>query len=67
MLLDIDVPWVDEEIRYFPEKRQEFFNDCRELLEMKNLTYVIISGDWDQRLNSAVRAVDSLFNKEGVL
>lgn len=67
LLLDTDVPWIDDEIRYFPEKRQEFFNDCREALETKSLPYVIISGDWDQRFNRAVTAVDSLFNKEGVL
>ena len=65
LLLDTDVPWVDDGIRYFPEKRQEFFNDCRNILEMKNLPFVIISGDWDQRFRSAITAVDLLFNKEG--
>ena len=63
LLLDVDVPWVDDAQRYLPHKRQEFFNRCHELLKRHRLPYQIIRGDWQQRFESARDAVSRLLQE----
>jgi NadR type nicotinamide-nucleotide adenylyltransferase len=53
LLLDIDVPWIADSVRYLPEERQSFYAACRDLLERHQLPYTEIRGIWDQRLASA--------------
>jgi HTH-type transcriptional regulator, transcriptional repressor of NAD biosynthesis genes len=62
LLLDVDVPWVNDGIRYFGDDatRQKFFNLCEAALKSRQLPYVRISGDWARREQSAVTAIDSL-------
>ncbi len=64
LLLDVDVPWVDDAVRFFPERRQEFFDDCRQNLDRLLFPYEIISGDWKQRFDKALIAVDELFKED---
>lgn len=60
LLLDIDVPWVDDSQRYLPHRRQEFLDRCRELLESQGLRYSLISGPWEVRWKSALSLVEGL-------
>ena len=60
LLLDIDVPWVEDPLRYLPDERQSFFSACKEMLEAHNKNYSIISGDWQQRFNTAVQEVNKI-------
>ena len=60
LLTDVDVPYVDDSVRYLPEERRSFFNRCRDLLESKGFPYVVIGGSWEQRFQKAVEAVASL-------
>jgi len=60
LLLDIDVPWVDDQQRYLSDRRQEFFERSRQTLEAHHCNYRIIRGDWQQRLISATQAVAEL-------
>jgi HTH-type transcriptional regulator, transcriptional repressor of NAD biosynthesis genes len=57
---DIDVPWVDDNQRYFSDTRQEFLDLCIQALEQRNRPYIMISGTWDQRLSKAIQAVEKL-------
>lgn len=60
LLLDIDVPWVDDAQRDLPHRRREFLDRCRAALEAHDRPYVLISGGWDERFQRAVAAIDTL-------
>ncbi len=64
LLLDVDVPWVADPVRYLPDQRHSFFEHCREALEQQGRHYVIVRGSWEQRLSLAVEAVDNLLEHE---
>lgn len=66
LLLDIDVPWVDDNQRFFrsTEERRAFFDLCKRTLDENQREYVIIRGDWDKRLSQAIDAVDRLITGE---
>lgn len=63
LLLDVDVPWVDDRQRYLPHARQEFFDRCREALESRGRPYVVIRGDWQKRFAAACDAVERLLHE----
>lgn len=60
---DIDVPWIDDGTRYFPdpETRARFAERCQAELTGRNLAHVALTGDWEQRFQQAVAAVKSHF------
>jgi HTH-type transcriptional repressor of NAD biosynthesis genes len=62
LLMDVDVPWVDDSQRYFPDdlRRRDFFERCRRTLEERGRPFVVIRGSWDERFAMACRAVDEL-------
>jgi NadR type nicotinamide-nucleotide adenylyltransferase len=60
LLLDIDVPWVDDAQRFLPHHRREFFNRCRSFLELHHRPYILVKGDWQQRFEIARRAIEQL-------
>ncbi len=59
LLLDVDVPWVDDEQRYFPDmpERRAFFERCRKILVEHDQPFVVVSGDWAERFELSVREV----------
>lgn len=62
LLTDIDVPWVDDGQRYFPdaERRERFIGLCKDVLERSGRRFVRLSGGWDVRFDAACAAVDGL-------
>lgn len=62
LLLDVDVPWVDDNQRYFPDSkdRKLFFDQCREMLDKRGDRYIIIRGSYEQRTEMAIKAVREL-------
>jgi NadR type nicotinamide-nucleotide adenylyltransferase len=61
LLMDIDLPWVDDGTREFPHLRQTHFNRLKEELDARNLPYRIVSGAADERMQCAIRFIDGLF------
>ena len=61
LLLDIDLPWVNDIHRYRPNDREIFFRKCEEQLVMRGKRYAVIHGKGKQRLKNAIAVVDSLF------
>lgn len=57
LLLDVDVPWVDDSQRFLPHTRREFFERCRLALEFHHRPYVVISGTWAERFQQACTVV----------
>lgn len=63
LVTDVDVPWVADIARYLPEERKSFFDRCLQELAAQNRDYVVLSGDWEERLATALTAVDSLLQQ----
>jgi NadR type nicotinamide-nucleotide adenylyltransferase len=63
LLCDIDVPFVADGIRYFPDQatRAKMFAQTRRELEQRKLPYVTITGSRYVRLKAAVDAITSRF------
>ncbi|MBI4423060.1 MAG: AAA family ATPase [Elusimicrobia bacterium] len=62
-LLDVDVPWVRDPVRYLPEQRRSFFERCRRELELHGRRYVVLSGPPKERLAEAARQARALLRK----
>ena len=64
LLLDVDVPWVDDSQRYFPDQsaREAFFERCKMALEAKGDPFVILSGNYDERFHTACDLVRTLIS-----
>jgi nicotinamide riboside kinase len=43
-----------------PHRREEFMTRCRRALEENGRPYVLLSGDWKTRFETAVTAIDRL-------
>ncbi|XAL97957.1 AAA family ATPase [Phycisphaeraceae bacterium D3-23] len=62
LLLDVDVPWVDDHQRCLgePAQRAAFFAACEAELRRLGRDYVVIRGGWPERFEQATQAVDAL-------
>lgn len=63
LLTDIDVPFRQDAIRYFPDQseRKRMLDLCRAELERRKLPYATISGGRELRLKAAIDAINSRF------
>ena len=54
------VPWVDDGQRCQPQltERQQFYRDCRDWLEQHQQRYLELHGDWPQRRQQALKAIE---------
>ena len=60
LVTDVDVPWVPDQVRYLPEERQSFFDRCIAELEKRHRRYHVVRGNWQERLRSAIEAVEAI-------
>jgi NadR type nicotinamide-nucleotide adenylyltransferase len=62
LLCDIDLPWIKDELREYPdfESRQKLFWIYKDIMVNQAVPWVQISGDYQQRFIKAVKAVDEL-------
>lgn len=62
LLCDIDLPWVKDELREYPdlESRRKLFRIYKDIMINQAVPWVQISGDYPQRFVKAVAAVDHL-------
>ncbi len=63
LLLDTDVPWVDDGTRYFskPDDRARFQDRCEAFLRRADASYRIIQGDWAAREKACIAACGDVF------
>jgi len=59
-----DIPWVADELREYPDNhtREKLFHYYKDAMMHQNTPWLIIHGNYTQRLQQAIAAVDSLFN-----
>ncbi len=65
LLCDIDLPWVKDELREYPdlEVREKLYHHYKDLLINQTTPWVNISGNYQQRLENAINAIDSVLIK----
>ncbi|MDB5202122.1 MAG: ribosylnicotinamide kinase [Ferruginibacter sp.] len=64
LLCDIDLPWVKDELREYPElsERLKIFHHYKESMLAQHKPWKIINGNYDERLQHAIEAVNELLN-----
>jgi HTH-type transcriptional repressor of NAD biosynthesis genes len=62
LLTNVDIPFEDDGIRYFPDQgeRERFFQRCRDELDHQGLRYLVLSGTREARAARAVAAIDDI-------
>jgi NadR type nicotinamide-nucleotide adenylyltransferase len=62
LLCNTDLPWVKDELREYPDlkTRDQLYHIYKDIMINQSTPWVDISGDYDERLQKAIRAVDQL-------
>ena len=62
LLLDIDLPWVDDGLRIYGEAadRKRFFDLSKAELERRRVNWALISGDGEPRFDAAIDAIEGM-------
>lgn len=62
LLCDIDLPWVKDELREYPDlkTREKLYHHYRDIMLNQNTPWVVISGDYEERLKKAIKAVNAI-------
>jgi len=60
LLMKDDLPWQDDPLRNFPDKRDYFMNWYAKLMEEKSTNYAIIEGIGDIRFQNAVDIIKNI-------
>lgn len=63
LLCDVDLPWVADALREYPDKkvREKLFHFYKELMINQLTPWCIISGGYDERLKKATQFIDATF------
>jgi len=60
LLTYIDTPWEADDLRDRPELRLEMFNAFEKALKDHNKNYILLKGDKETRLKTAIIAIDKI-------
>ena len=65
LLCNIDLPWVADELREYPneEPRKELYQIYKDIMINQQTPWVDISGNYEERLEKAIAAVDTILTK----
>lgn len=60
LLCNVDLPWVKDELREYPDlkTRKKLYHHYKDILINQNVPWVEISGNNEERLESAIRIVN---------
>jgi len=64
LLMDIDLPWVDDPLRDFPDKREYFLDIWKRELNDVAARYSLISGLGEARFRAGIEAVRDFLSEE---
>jgi HTH-type transcriptional repressor of NAD biosynthesis genes len=59
-LMDIDVPWVADGMRDLGNERQKMFAKFRQALVMRNIHFILVRGNYEQREETVMREINRL-------
>jgi NadR type nicotinamide-nucleotide adenylyltransferase len=62
LLCNIDLPWTRDELREYPDEgpRQKLYEIYKNIMQNQSTPWVEISGDYQERVQIAINAVNSL-------
>ncbi|UEG50814.1 ATP-binding protein [Ferruginibacter lapsinanis] len=62
LLCNVDLPWVKDELREYPdlESREKLYHFYKDLMVNQETPWVDISGNYEERLQKAINAVDTI-------
>ena len=62
LFCNTDLPWVKDELREYPDlkTREQLYHIYKDIMINQSTPWVDINGDYDQRLQKAIKAVDQL-------
>ena len=65
LLCNIDLPWIKDELREYPElePRQRLYKIYKDIMVNQSVPWVEINGNYEERLRKAIIAVDTLLKK----
>ena len=65
LLCNIDLPWVKDELREYPEisTRKKLYKHYLDILVNQSVPWSVISGNYDERFKKAVTAIEGLESK----
>lgn len=65
LLCNIDLPWVKDELREYPdlESRKKLYSIYKDIMINQSVPWVEISGSNQERLAVATKAVDTVLKK----
>jgi NadR type nicotinamide-nucleotide adenylyltransferase len=63
LLCNIDLPWVQDVLREYPDPapREALFSIYKNIMLHQSVPWVEISGNYDERFQKAIKAVNDLF------
>ncbi len=66
LLCNIDLPWVKDELREYPDlaTRKQLYKMYKDILINQPVPWVEINGSNEERLSSAIKAVDELIRED---
>ena len=67
LLCDVDLPWVKDELREYPDlaSREKLFHHYKDIMVNQQVPCVIINGSYEERLEKAIVTVDLLRMMDG--
>ena len=62
LLCNVDLPWVKDDLREYPDEgpRKELYQIYKDLLINQTTPWIDISGNYDDRLQKAIAAVENI-------
>ena len=62
LLCNIDLPWVKDELREYPdlETREKLYHHYKDIMINQHIPWVNISGNYAERLQKAIAAIDRM-------
>jgi NadR type nicotinamide-nucleotide adenylyltransferase len=62
LLCNTDLPWVEDELREYPDRetRKKLYRIYKELMKNQSVPWVEIKGQGEERLEKAVKAVEAI-------
>lgn len=64
-LFDIDVPWVSDGLRDLGDQRQQMHVKFKEALVLREIPFVTVQGNWQEREAIISKEIDKLLNDKG--
>jgi NadR type nicotinamide-nucleotide adenylyltransferase len=65
LLCNVDLPWIADELREYPDMktRNKLYHFYKDIMVNQSVPWVDISGDYDERLQTGIKAVEKLINE----